>query len=232
MTQNNNIWEKIHSSRAWGRYPNEELVRFIGRNFFKLEKKERKNLKILELGIGQGANAWFLIREDFDVYGIDISGSAIKKFKVRLKEENLLMDDFDERFKTANIKEVPYNSESFDVIIDIATVWCVSYSDHNLVYNEVKRMLKNGGLFFSWHILKDSWGDDGKNYIDRDTKENPDEGPLTNTGINYFAKYDDLIELLEKYNLNVIEKEFLERTYQNMEKSLKYSITVSKKINQ
>jgi len=35
-----NVWEKIHSQREWGKYPNEELVRFIGKNFFNLSKKK------------------------------------------------------------------------------------------------------------------------------------------------------------------------------------------------
>lgn len=76
------IWEQIHSQRAWGRYPNEELVKFIGKNFFRIPKEERQNIKILELGCGQGANLWFLAKEGFDVYGIDISPSAIKKQEI------------------------------------------------------------------------------------------------------------------------------------------------------
>ena len=89
-----NNWEKIHSDREWGKYPNEELIRFIGKYFFKIEFEKRNKIKILELGVGQGANVWFLVREGFDVYGVDISNSAIEKMKNRLKKENMYTDKY------------------------------------------------------------------------------------------------------------------------------------------
>jgi len=36
------IWENIHSQRGWGKYPNEQLVRFIGRNFLNFQKIKEK----------------------------------------------------------------------------------------------------------------------------------------------------------------------------------------------
>lgn len=175
-------------------------------------------------------NVCFLIREGFDVSGIDISKSAVKKTKNRLKDKNLLNDDFDKRFMIEDIKELPFENESFNVVIDVATTWYVSYSEHNKVYKEIYRELKQGGLFFSWHILKGSWGDNGINYIDKDTKKIVDEGPLANTGIQYFAQYEDLLNLLETNSLKINEKETLERTYENMQKSLKYAIIITKKV--
>ena len=204
MTSNKEIWEKIHSTRDWGRYPNEELVRFIGRNYFKLLKRERKKIKILELGIGQGANVWFLIREGFDVYGIDMSKSAVNKTYKRLREEDLYSEKLKDHFKMSSILNIPFKDRKFDVIIDIATTWYVTYTDHNKLYKEINRVFKKNGLFFSWHILKGSYGDDGKNYIDKDTKEKVEEGPLSNTGIQYFAQYKDLINLLESNGLKII----------------------------
>ena len=44
------IWDSIFSSKEWGRYPSEDLIRFIARNFYKAEK--RSSIKILELGCG------------------------------------------------------------------------------------------------------------------------------------------------------------------------------------
>ena len=129
----------------------------------------------------------------------------------------------------ANMMKIPFENEMFDVVIDIAATWYVSYTDHNKVYQEINRVLRKNGLFFSWHILKGSYGDDGINYIDKDTKENVEAGPLSNTGIQYFAQYKDLINLLESNGLKIIEKELLERTYENMKKSLKYAIIITKK---
>ena len=55
----------------------------MGRNFFYKKLKDRKNIKLLETGCGSGGNLKMLIKEKFDVYGLDNSEKAInvcKKF--------------------------------------------------------------------------------------------------------------------------------------------------------
>ena len=66
---------------AQRRYPNEELCRFMGRNYFSIEKTKRKAIKILEVGCGSGANLWMISKEGFDAYGIDLSQNAIELAK-------------------------------------------------------------------------------------------------------------------------------------------------------
>ena len=53
------------------RYPNEELLRFMGRNFFAIPSELRKETRILELGCGSCANLWMLASEGFKAYGLD-----------------------------------------------------------------------------------------------------------------------------------------------------------------
>ena len=45
------LWEGIFSSREWGKYPSETLIRFIARNFYNVS--DRKAINILELGLEQ-----------------------------------------------------------------------------------------------------------------------------------------------------------------------------------
>ncbi len=225
----NNVWEEIHASRAWGKYPNEELVRFIGRNYFKLNKEDRKNIRILELGVGQGANVWFLMRESFDVYGIDISPSALKKCKHFLEEDGFSFENFSEKFKQGDIRQLPFSNDCFDVVIDVATAWCLPYSDHSKIYSEVKRVLKSGGKFFSWHLLKDSWGYGKENLVDKDTVGNVKEGLFANQGTTYFADHKDLFNLISEAGLKIVSQEYLIKSLQNMEKEVKHSIMVAVK---
>ena len=63
---------------AQRRYPNEELLRFMGRNFFSVTIAERKKIRILELGCGSCANLWMISKEGYDAHGIDLSEEAIK----------------------------------------------------------------------------------------------------------------------------------------------------------
>ena len=67
------------------KYPNEELCRFIGRNFNKLKKNKRKNLKFLEVGCGSAGNLWMIAEEGFKTYGLDISKNSINISKKILR---------------------------------------------------------------------------------------------------------------------------------------------------
>ena len=223
------VWEKIHSSSSWGKYPCEELVRFMGKNFFSIPLEERKKISVLEIGTGQGANIWFLLKENFDVYGFDISPSAIDKMKFFLKNMNLLPDDAGSRFVVGDMTEgIPFNKE-FDVIIDCATTWCSTYSQHFEIYSKVFDSLKSGGFFWVWHILKNSWGYGTGKQLEKDTFDNTAEGPLTGQGTVYYADLCDLLYILKSCGFSVKNKEVLIRTYNNMSKQLSFAIITAEK---
>lgn len=77
-------WEKIHREQEWGKYPSENVIRFIARNYY---NTEREKIKILDFGCGGGAHTWFLARERFDVYAFDGSPTAVEKAKEYLNIE-------------------------------------------------------------------------------------------------------------------------------------------------
>ena len=55
------LWETIFSTRAWGRYPSEDLIRFCAQRFYGLQP--RSDVRLLEVGFGTGANLWYFARE-------------------------------------------------------------------------------------------------------------------------------------------------------------------------
>ena len=103
-------WEDIHSTQEWGAYPSEHIIRFIARNYYKLE---RSNVKILDFGCGAGAHAWYLAREGFDVYAFDGSQSAIKRAQARLEREGLSA-----YLKVADALDTGYPDDFFDAVVD------------------------------------------------------------------------------------------------------------------
>lgn len=224
-----NVWEHIHATSSWGRYPCEELVRFMGRTFLRLPYEQRKQISILEIGTGQGANIWFLLNEGFDVYGIDISPSAIQKMAELLNSRGLLPGDFENRFVVADMRQEFSFKRKFDVVIDCATTWYATYSEHFVLYRRIYDTLKPGGIFFCYHILKESWGYGTGNQIDKDTFDNTTEGPLKGQGIIYYAKIDDLTHILEDAGFKVKSVERLERTYENMKKKISIAIIIAEK---
>ena len=212
----NNIWEEIHHSRTWGKYPCEELVVFIGKNFFNIPFNERKEIKILELGCGQGANLWFLVKEGFDSYGIDISESAINKANKYLSKSY----DLKANLTVGNIKTLPYSNDFFDIVIDNVSLQHLTYSDQIIVLKEVSRVLKSKGVFWKRHIGDESWGFESGKSIDYKTFEDVKEGPLLNVGTTCMLSDLDLREMLEKGNFSVKNLEKQLNTYSNQEHAL------------
>lgn len=51
MQENQMLWEEILGSKEWGKYPTEELIRFVAKNFY---SKNRTEISFLELGVGGG----------------------------------------------------------------------------------------------------------------------------------------------------------------------------------
>lgn len=138
----NNGWDDIFKQHGWGKYPSEDLIRFIARRYY--HEPDRKSIKILEVGCGPGANIWYLAREGFSVYGIDGSKTAINQANLRLKREKLNAD-----LIVGNIINLPYENNFFDCIIDVECIYANCFSDSIDIIKELYRVLKPDGNFFS-----------------------------------------------------------------------------------
>ncbi|MDP2859930.1 MAG: class I SAM-dependent methyltransferase, partial [Bacillota bacterium] len=79
------LWETIFDSRGWGRYPAEDLIRFVAREAF--TAKDRSALKALELGCGPGGNLWFLANEGIPFDAFEGSAAAVSRAVARLNQE-------------------------------------------------------------------------------------------------------------------------------------------------
>lgn len=135
-------WDDVFRAKEWGKYPPEELVRFVGRNYFNVPN--RKAVRFLEIGCGAGANLLFLAQEGFDSTGLDGSGLALERANQRLSERNLqaALDQGDAMC-------LPYDDNSFDCVIDVECVYANVLADSRTMINEAHRVLKPGGFFFS-----------------------------------------------------------------------------------
>lgn len=111
-----NIWEEVFNNQEWGKYPGEDLIVFVARNFY---KTDRKNIKILEVGCGTGANLWYLSKEGFQAYGIDGSKTAIDKAKSYLSAQGL-----EASLQVGDIIKLPYDDDYFDAVIDNECLYC------------------------------------------------------------------------------------------------------------
>lgn len=94
--------------------------------------------KMLELGCGTGHWTNHFTNLGFDVTGIDTSEAMLNE----AKRKNINAD-----FLSGNAENLPYDSESIDVISSITMMEFVE--DQTKVFKEINRVLKKGG----WLIL-------------------------------------------------------------------------------
>ncbi|WP_270972185.1 class I SAM-dependent methyltransferase [Campylobacter upsaliensis] len=183
------LWEEIFSKKEWGKYPSESVIRFIARNFYNV--KDRNSIKILELGLGTGANLWFCTREGFKVSGIEWSKTGVERFKARLKEEKLSTQI--EQIEIGDYLEKldDFKDESFDAVIDVASLCCNDREKTRQIFLKAFKKLKVGGKFFSTALGRGALGSLGEG----DFFE-PKEGIYTNVGK---LRFDDELSLKELY---------------------------------
>lgn len=188
-------WDEKFRSRAWGRYPPEDLVRFMGRNF----KTARKDtVKVLEIGCGPGANIWFLHREGFDVAGIDVSPAAIGIARERLSNENEAAGT-EPDLRVGNFEVLPWADNSFDVAIDIFALYANTTEVIAQALAEIARVLKPGGLFYT-----KLWGTNTTGYgtgrqLEPSTFDAIACGPCCNMGVSHFFTREEIDQLFGRF---------------------------------
>lgn len=122
------------------RCPYNDVVSFIYR--YK-PNKINKEIKILELGSGDGNNIWYLKKEGFDIKGLELDESRINNSHSRLKEDNLEVE-----IVRGSFTQISFEDNQFDLIFDRGAITCVSFEDTKKVISEVERVLKKGGFFY------------------------------------------------------------------------------------
>lgn len=195
------IWDNVFINHTWGKYPSEDLIRFIARTFYGVPN--RSQVRFLELGCGPGANLWYLAREGFRFVGIDGSATAIAQASQRLDEECLGWRDHSE-LHIGDVGNLPFPTETFDAVIDNECVYCNSYESSERIYSEAYRVLNKGGSLFVRTFASGCWGD-GTGQPAGHNAWFCAEGPLEGKGFSRFTSLDELPMLLEGFELRDTE---------------------------
>ncbi len=192
-------WEDVYRRQPWGKYPGEDLIRFVARNFYGAPARE--TVRILEVGCGPGANLWFVAREGFAAYGIDGSATAIDQARGRLDAEcagwrgELWCGDF---------ARIPAADAFFDAVIDNEAVYCNPYDDSRRIYAEMARVTRPGGKLFCRTFAAGSWGDGTGERVGRNAWR-VGEGPLLDKGYSRFTSEGDIADLLQGFRVENVE---------------------------
>ena len=215
------VWERVFRDREWGRYPQEDVVRFVARSFY--AARDRAQVKILEIGCGPGSGAsWFIAREGFSLTGIDASPTAIDKARARFAAEGLRGE-----FVLGPVDRLPFPDESFDAVIDVVCLACNAEEGTRAILREVRRVLKTGGRHFSLTPKDGCWGDGAGERIDATTLREVRAGPFSGLGPTRFATRESILDLYSGFRDLALEH--MSRSADNGEHEVTHWIVTCRK---
>lgn len=225
---NNKIfWENLYKKK-WEKqrvFPNEELCRFLGRNF---KKKLRKKSIILDIGCGTGNNIQPFLYYGFNILAIDNSRQCIEKCKKKFKLKTKI------HFKKMNMIDIDKLDTKFDLITDVFSSYNLNQKEGLSFVDKVYHQLKYGGTFFSYFPSKNSksWVKEKKFRYDSSTlkgfklKSSPFFG---NQGFFRFLSFKEYKKMLIKKGFKIKYFEKTSRTYNNLREYFEFLVVEAKK---
>lgn len=226
----NNSYKKL-GIKAQRRYPNEELCRFMGRNFLDRDIVNRSQVKILETGCGSGANIWMIAKEGFDAYGIDLAEEGIL-----LAQETLEKYDVQAQLSVQDMCSVDFDNGFFDVVLDVFSSNCLDKTAGYKYLCEIKRILKPGGLFFSYFPSKKSdcyqFPEDAS-FIDSDTLNSISRKDAPFSGQSYpfrFIHPKEYENILMQLGFEIQYSETVRKTYNSRQEIFEFVAIEARKL--
>lgn len=136
-------WDKWHQSHEGAKYPAEDLVRWVEKNW-----GETDEARFLEIGCGCGSNLMYITDEGFDICGVETSQKALKKAR-KLPINGSVSHQ--------NAQALTFENCYFDAIIDNECVYSNNFDDSRKIYLECLRVLKPGGKMFVRSFAPGTW---------------------------------------------------------------------------
>jgi SAM-dependent methyltransferase len=106
---------------------------------------------ILDIGCGIGRHLIYLGERGFRMAGMDISPSAIKMAQEACTERHIAFEG-----QVSDMAQLPWGDQTFDAALSISTINHNRRADLARTLNEVRRVLKPGGLFIADFLCTDT----------------------------------------------------------------------------
>ena len=105
-----------------------------------LDKIDFKNKKVLEIGLGQGADSMQIINRGAIYYGIDLTEESVRRVKKRFELYKLPYQEV----LIGNAERLPFDSNFFDIVYSHGVI----HHSENIykIVNEIHRVLKKDGM--------------------------------------------------------------------------------------
>lgn len=213
------IWERLFSSRPWGKYPSEEAIRFF---MYAKRVLDMKSPKALDIGCGRGAVSWFMAKNGAEVTAMDGAPSGLKDVSSLFKEFNIdgsagtVLGDITNPSK--------FISGKFDIMIDHYSLCHNSVEKITSACSEYSALMNDGGFLMICGFGRKTTDFGNGMQVSKASFTNSSDGE---SGTVTFFERDELDAILKKsgFNIDYHENILLDRNGAIIEKM----ITVARK---
>ena len=142
-------WDQQYKDGQGRYFPNEELVRFLGRTYGPMTSERGSGSTAIEIGCGVGGNIRALAEWGFFTYGLECSREALR-LAILYASKHGFKEHVEYRHYVAP-EAITLPAKSAQLVLDIQTLQHLDMDAHADTYQEVYRLLVPGGVFFSVH---------------------------------------------------------------------------------
>ncbi len=122
---------------------------------------------------------------------------------------------------------LPFPDATFDAVFDICSFSQNKFGQIRKIIGESRRVLKNGGVFFSMFFKEGCWGDGLGKKIEPGTFTEIPEGPFHELGVTHFATEAEVIELFGQFSS--FSYETITRTFDERKREVSYWLITAKR---
>ena len=112
-----------------------------------LKGRFTKDMKILDVGCGEGRNAVYFLQKNYPIFGIDPNEVAIQYCRYLAKTINPKTDIH--RCQVGDGAAIPFHAAAFDAVISSAVLhFAEGHAHFWKMISEIHRVLQPGGIFW------------------------------------------------------------------------------------
>jgi len=134
VARTRSIYEE-HSDAFVEKYRSESIAERFGEPFFEALQGDR----VLDVGCGPGSDAETFADREYDVTGLDVTPSFLESARTNVP---------DARFALGDMRQLPFDSSSFDGVWACASLLHVPREDVPATLSEFARVLDDGGHLY------------------------------------------------------------------------------------
>jgi SAM-dependent methyltransferase len=194
-------WESLYSKQEHlSIWPWSDLVSFVMR----YARPTGPAFRVLEIGVGAGANIAFFRNLNVDYYAVDGSESIVRELKKRYA-------DWADRFMAVDFTVDLGFKGPFDLVVDRASLTSNPHAAVQACLKAVHTALKPGGRFLSIDMYSTEHADARRGTKVDDFARTFTDGQFAGTGTVHFIDAQGLRNLLKDFEIEVLEHKVIDR---------------------